>query len=199
MKVYEGDTLLLQVEPVENCYFKWDLYSDLLVDFSTSPGNALNDEAYFVDDVCERTEVYVVWRKPGIYFFRVSVIDLLGCTNNLELGIVEVLSTNQRIVTNENSLFIPEGFSPNGDGIHDYFQMVSIEKYPEAHLYIFDRVGNKIFDKNNYGNVEFWGSFEQAWWNGESYRNKKVPLGNYLYILDTGMGGQIKGFVMVLY
>jgi hypothetical protein len=32
----------------------------------------------------------------------------------------------------ECSLFIPDGFSPNGDGVHDFFQIYCIEKYPDA-------------------------------------------------------------------
>lgn len=39
------------------------------------------------------------------------------------------------------TMFIPEGFSPNDDGIHDYFQIYCIDQYPNAKLMIFDRWG----------------------------------------------------------
>src|SRR5665811_1119081 len=55
-------------------------------------------------------------------------------------------------------LFIPEGFSPNDDGVHDYFQILCIQKYPNARLMIFNRNGDKLFDKEHYGNLDVWGT-----------------------------------------
>ena len=100
--------------------------------------------------------------------------------------------------------FIPEGFSPNADGVHDFFQIVGIEEFPDAKMMIFNRWGNKIFEKEKYGNLNFWGSHEEAWWWGisESRWNVgsgRVPVGNYLYILELGNGTTFKGTVMVSY
>jgi gliding motility-associated-like protein len=100
--------------------------------------------------------------------------------------------------------FIPEGFSPNGDGIHDFFQIVGIEDFPDARMMIFNRWGNKLFEKEKYGNLNYWGSHEEAWWWGYSesrlnFGNSKVPVGNYLYILELGNGKTYKGTVMVSY
>jgi gliding motility-associated-like protein len=103
------------------------------------------------------------------------------------------------------SLFVPEGFSPNGDGIHDFFQVEGIEDYPEAVMMIFNRWGNKIFEKERYGNLGYWGSNEEAWWWGYSdsgltfYSDQKVPIGNYLYILNLRNGTVRTGTVMVSY
>jgi gliding motility-associated-like protein len=104
-----------------------------------------------------------------------------------------------------NQIFVPEGFSPNGDGVHDFFQVVGIEDFPEAKMMIFNRWGNKIFEKERYGNVSHWGSDDEAWWWG--YTNArmtvggtvKVPVGNYLYVLDLGTGVVKSGTVMVSY
>ncbi|MGQ8338919.1 Ig-like domain-containing protein [Sunxiuqinia sp. A32] len=104
----------------------------------------------------------------------------------------------------ECEMFIPEGFSPDGDGIHDYFQIYCMEKYTNARLMIFDRYGNMVYEKDHYGNREFWGSYEDSWWNGETTRNHlntmhKVEPEVYLYILDKGNGKLERGFVMVSY
>ncbi|MGQ8338858.1 T9SS type B sorting domain-containing protein, partial [Sunxiuqinia sp. A32] len=98
-------------------------------------------------------------------------------------------------------LFIPEGFSPNNDGVHDFFQIYCIEKYPNAKLLIFDRWGNKLYEHENYGNQDFWGNYDESWWDGTTTRNpnKKVDPGNYLYILETSTGSSERGFVMVSY
>jgi gliding motility-associated-like protein len=102
------------------------------------------------------------------------------------------------------SLLIPDGFSPNGDGVHDFFQIFCMEKYPDAVMHIFDRAGNKLFEKQHYGNLKYWGSHEEAWWWGTS-ENKwiigrdNLPAGNYLYVLELGNGEVRTGTVMVAY
>jgi gliding motility-associated-like protein len=105
---------------------------------------------------------------------------------------------------NECTLLIPEGFSPNGDGVHDFFQIFCIDKYPDAVMRIFDRAGNKLFEKRHYGNLKHWGSKEEAWWWGKS-ENKwtlgrnNLPAGNYLYVLELGNGEVRTGTVMIAY
>jgi gliding motility-associated-like protein len=107
-------------------------------------------------------------------------------------------------IDTECSLFIPDGFSPNGDGVHDFFQIYCIEKYPDAVMRIFDRGGNKIFEKHHYGNLDHWGSDQNAWWWGHSEHRLTlgrgtVPAGNYLYVLELGDGEVRTGAVMVAY
>ena len=74
--------------------------------------------------------------------------------------------------------------SPNGDNIHDFFQINCIENYPNNNLKIYNRWGVKIFEENRYENT----------WNGESsgrstYKSdEKLPIGTYYYILDLGDG-----------
>ena len=63
-------------------------------------------------------------------------------------------------------IFIPSGFSPNGDGINDFWQIVGIDKYPNNTVYIFNRLGVKVFSSINYKND----------WNG-FYNGNKVPDG----------------------
>lgn len=102
-------------------------------------------------------------------------------------------------------LFVPEAFSPNGDNIHDYFQVYCIEDYPNARMYIFDKYGNKLFQKEHYGNIQFWGSYENAWWDGKTTNrsvltnNGKVIPGTYFYVLQLGNGEVKKSFVFVSY
>ena len=84
------------------------------------------------------------------------------------------------------SLFIPEAFSPNGDGVHDFFQIYCIQQYPDAKLLIFNRAGIKLFEKEHYGNLDFWGTDEAAWWWGYSEHRLTIgkgtlPAGNYVY------------------
>ena len=98
------------------------------------------------------------------------------------------------------ALFIPEGFSPNDDGWHDYFKINGLGNYPNARIAIYTRQGLKIYEKENYGNRQIWPSEKDAWWDGRhSSQDVKVSKGNYIYILELGNNKVYKGTVMVLY
>lgn len=100
-------------------------------------------------------------------------------------------------------LFIPNAFSPNNDGVHDLYQIYCINHYPNAKLYIFDQLGNKLYEKANYGNEDIWGITGDAWWDGKPDRGRGrgalVPAGTYFYVLDLGNGEVKKSFVFVSY
>ena len=102
-------------------------------------------------------------------------------------------------------LFIPDAFSPNDDNVHDYFQIYCIEQYPNAKMYIFDQQGNKLFEKEHYGNLDYWGTHEKAWWDGTTtnrvaaVNGRKVVPGTYYYVLKLGNGDVKKSFVFVSY
>ena len=102
-------------------------------------------------------------------------------------------------------LFVPEAFSPNNDNVHDYFQIYCMDSYPNAVIYIYDQVGNKVYQKDHYGNVEYWKSAEHAWWDGKTTNRSvasnggMVPQGTYYYVLVLGNGEVKKSYVFVSY
>ena len=107
----------------------------------------------------------------------------------------------------ECELFIPEGFSPNDDGVHDFFQILCIyPRYPDAKMMIFNRNGQLIWQKEKYGNYDYWG-WDDAWWWGTSDnkftlgRSGGLPAGNYIYVLELndGRGTVHNGTVMIAY
>ena len=69
--------------------------------------------------------------------------------------------------------------------------ILNIDKYPNNHILIFNRWGNKVYEGKPYMNQ----------WDGKNYFGLKVggdllPVGTYFYILDLGNGSKIKkGFV----
>ena len=74
---------------------------------------------------------------------------------------------------------IPNGFSPNGDGVNDVFVINCANRYPKNRLTIFNRWGNEIFSRLNYNND----------WDG-TYKNTAVPDGTYYYIFEINDGNQ---------
>ncbi|MFH0867122.1 MAG: Ig-like domain-containing protein, partial [Bacteroidota bacterium] len=78
-------------------------------------------------------------------------------------------------------LFIPSGFSPDGDGVNDYFVITDLNHYPNNHIWIYNRWGNLIYDKKPYDNT--WDGKRNV--NGITY-GEDLPEGTYFYLLDLG-------------
>lgn len=84
-------------------------------------------------------------------------------------------------------------FTPNNDGINDYFEIGGIEAYPDNKLQIFNRWGNLIYEEDGYMNT----------WDGTSTRaipigDDDISIGTYFYILDLGTGEEPRtGYVYI--
>ena len=77
------------------------------------------------------------------------------------------------------SLFIPNAFTPNGDGLNDTFG-VSGEAIKEFHIKIFNRWGEIIFETQN----------AKDRWDG-TYMGEQVPEGTYTYMVTAaGVSGK---------
>lgn len=75
-------------------------------------------------------------------------------------------------------LYFPQLFTPNGDGNNDYYMIVGIDKYPDNQFIIYNRWGNKVYEKTGYQND----------WNGLAnvkfvLGTNELPVGVYYYIL----------------
>ena len=77
------------------------------------------------------------------------------------------------------ALRIPQAFTPNGDGINDYWEIEGIENFPNAIVKVFNRWGHEVYATGGYQNN----------WDG-IYKNnsKKVPAGSYYYIIEFANG-----------
>ncbi len=80
-----------------------------------------------------------------------------------------------------NELEVFTAFSPNGDGVNDYFKIKNIDKYPDNKLLVFNRWGNRVFERDSYSNLNPWTAI---------YKNTLLPDGSYFYILDVNVDGE---------
>ncbi|QHL87829.1 DUF11 domain-containing protein [Nibribacter ruber] len=62
----------------------------------------------------------------------------------------------------DNSIEIPNVFTPNGDGINDFWVIKNIEKYPDNDLAIYNRWGNEVFKTRGYKNTWQAAGLEEA-------------------------------------
>ena len=91
---------------------------------------------------------------------------------------------------------IPAGFSPNGDGINDFFEIVGIQMYPNNKVTIFNRWGNIVYEGAGYNN-------NSIRWDGTNQGTPNtgtglVPEGTYFYMIDLGNGSPVlSGYVFV--
>jgi gliding motility-associated-like protein len=74
----------------------------------------------------------------------------------------------------ESKVFIPSAFTPNSDGKNDVFYIKGISFV--KHLAIFDRWGNKVFERSNFIAAE-----RASGWDG-SYKGALSPTGVYIYV-----------------
>ncbi len=89
-------------------------------------------------------------------------------------------------------IYIPNAFSPNGDGLNDRWEIGNLPQ--ENTLHVFNRWGEVIYKAAPYKND----------WDGRDREGRKIPLGIYVYRLEyyqpqgVGQGGTKQGWVKIL-
>lgn len=94
--------------------------------------------------------------------YTLTVTDTNGCTG----------FDTMRVLYQEPITF-PSGFTPNGDGKNDVWNLDFIEAFPNTSVQVFNRWGQVVFEAGKYTTP----------WDG-SYDGKAIPSGTYYYIID---------------
>jgi gliding motility-associated-like protein len=85
---------------------------------------------------------------------------------------------------------IPNTFTPNGDGINDYWTIKYLDSYPECMIRVFNRDGQAIYESLGYRGLG---------WDGK-YKGKQLPFGTYYYVIEPGSGRvPMTGYVTIIY
>ncbi|SFE06455.1 gliding motility-associated C-terminal domain-containing protein [Chitinophaga sp. CF118] len=85
-------------------------------------------------------------------------------------GCIDKISDPVTAVTLHDGIYIPNAFSPNGDGLNDVLQIYgAIIK--EVHFMVFNQWGEKVFESNT----------QSLGWDG-SFKSKGQPSGVYIYV-----------------
>ncbi|MBE0666113.1 MAG: gliding motility-associated C-terminal domain-containing protein, partial [Bacteroidales bacterium] len=115
----------------------------------------------------------------GVY--RLSVTDANGCsvTDSLTLE-----------ASNSLCVGIPNAFSPNNDGINDYWNINRITLYPGSEVIILNRWGEMVWKSEKGYPVP---------WDGRASNGKALPVDSYHYAIDLNNGEKpIVGHVTIV-
>ncbi len=102
----------------------------------------------------------------GIY--QVKMLDSLGCTVDTSFEIRVFCDLDEED-------FIPDVFSPNGDGFNDLWNIPMLDQFPEATVKIYNRWGNLIWEAKP-------GAFQG--WDGTNSSGQELQVGAYFYVIE---------------
>ncbi|MCF6128632.1 fibronectin type III domain-containing protein [Flavobacterium sp. AS60] len=116
------------------------------------------------------TQQSVTITEVGVYTVTVTVD---GCsTDSMPFDVASVFC------------IIQKGISVNNDGLNDTFDLTG---YDVKKLTIFNRLGMKVYSRNNYVNE----------WGGKSDDGDELPDGTYYFIIDRNNGENKTGWIYI--
>lgn len=95
--------------------------------------------------------------------FTVWVSDAIGCKDTDDIFIK---------VYKGPAYYIPNAFTPNGDGLNDIFRPIPVGIQSTTYFRIFDRYGQVVFETTQF----------LKGWDG-TYKGKKQPPGTYVWMI----------------
>lgn len=99
--------------------------------------------------------------------YQLTVSDIsTGCTS---VGTIKVIVNKVPDISNT--------FTPNGDGINDYWIIKNLDTYQDCIVNVYNRYGESVFNSVGYPTP----------WDG-TYKGKDMPSATYYYIIDPKKG-----------
>ena len=134
------------------------------------------------DSIYTVTHAGTYWVKAFFSDYNITTYDTINI-------MYKDCDTTEKIIPD---IYIPNSFTPNGDGKNDVFKAVSLYEFSQFKLSVFSHWGDMVFDSYDINKG----------WDG-TYKGKPVPMGVYVYqltatIKDTGEQRKITGRVTVV-
>ncbi len=154
-------------------------YPENIVNYLWTPAAALDcNNCAVVNGTASKKQTY-----------NIKVTDAYGCTAEDDITI--------GINCANSSLLVPEAFSPNADGVNDYFYPIARGYEMVTSFTIYNRTGVKVFERKNFlPNVSSLG------WNGMIKGNQGPDTQTFIWIavVECDEGQQVvkKGTVLLI-
>lgn len=119
--------------------------------------------------------------RGGVY--EIKAVGVNGCSKAFTVQVEE-------LACDENTLLMPNAFTPNGDGRNDVFRIPGRSLFDLKEFSVFDRWGKNVFYTRNLA----------AGWNGTS-GGRQNPPGTYVYLIKGSFHNkpvELKGTVSLI-
>lgn len=90
---------------------------------------------------------------------------------------IDTLNITYRGSDCEEEFDMPTGYTPNGDGENDGYYIKGLDMYLTNQFEVFNRWGNKVYEKTNYRNTD---------WVGQNKNDENLPDGTYFVVFKSG-------------
>lgn len=151
-----------EVHALESLVFESEISEDFIAwEWDFGDGNVAQDK-----------DPVHVFKQPGDFDVVLRAYDIYGCSS-IQSRTVTVLEQGEWVT-------IPNAFSPNGDGLNDYFKPV-FRGVVDFEMNIFNYWGEHLYSSQ---------SLEDKGWDGV-HKGSLLPRGNYIYrVAFTTISGE---------
>lgn len=174
LKIQEDESVVM-FDVASNDTVEYPLYELL-------KGSAFGDAQLSTNGMLTYILDTFLYKTTDTLIYRVSPSE---CYNLSDTAEVRVYVNNIPEVSKD----IINAFSPNADGINDYFEIERLYLYPENELFVYDKAGALVYYKNRYDNS----------WDGRRNRGisigKQLPPATYFYVFKANGQSIVNGFV----
>jgi gliding motility-associated-like protein len=137
-------------------------FAPLAVQLSNTSSNAIDFFWNFGNETfSSELSPTVIYESGGDYKISLRCESADGCVDSATYQFIKV--------NDELTVYIPNSFSPNSDGINDFFEVFT-KGAASLKMKVFNRIGEKVFESEN----------DQLKWDGY-YKGVLQEAGNYVY------------------
>ncbi len=196
-QVFKNDNLTYVINSLN---ISGNLISNAIFNGSNSTDLLDKKRSYMLPNTKDSITINLKIENPNRFYGNVfNQAFLYAHSSTKDYYLKNILSDDVTISGTENptltkipqtELFIPDGFSPNGDGINEVFQVQFLNTYTLS-LEIYNRWGNVVYENASYNNE----------WDGKGTGNflgKDLPGGTYYCVyklINTSNGNVISNGV----
>ncbi|WP_294818798.1 gliding motility-associated C-terminal domain-containing protein [uncultured Flavobacterium sp.] len=124
------------------------------------------------------------WTGPAGFSATTEAANITGLASgeySVTVTNADGCSAEASVTVDNTNCFIPRGISPNDDQYNQSFDLTNLGV---RDLMIFNRYGQKVYEKENYTNE----------WYGQSEKGE-LPTGTYFYVVTLSEGKRVTGWV----